>query len=314
MKKEPRTTLLYGETGSTKTTQLALLALDIYQKTGKTSRLVQCDGGGSKQFDDLGLIEAGIVDRFVMPATEHKIANLFRLSKGYWPKLKNDRWSLNHTEEYMTTPDEFSKLGAYIFDSITGMGEMLTEHVSEPSRNIGFKLGTNNTEDGYTFGTLDKGHFNIIQKELRKAFEFGFNSLPVDYFLASARVSKGESNNRTSTYGPATAGNAITSDVPSWFNDCYYLETKLITDGDDIYSAKVAWFEQHLDSHTQIPYPAKIRCLPVVYKQLKSEKLYPEGYTILYPEDGILSFLANLEALTKKAKKAANLVEISKVS
>ena len=127
-------------------------------------------------------------------------------------------------------------------------------------------------------------------------------------------MSKGESNNRTSTYGPATAGNAITSDVPSWFNDCYYLETRQVKIDNEIYLAKVAWFEEHLDSNTNIPYPAEIRSLPTVYKTLKSEQFYPHGYSILYPEDGLLGFLANLDKLTKKAKKVTSINDASKVS
>src|ERR1700743_609803 len=102
---DPRTILFYGDTGSSKTTQLALLAKWLWEKKGKRTRLISCDGGGSKQFDDMGLIEAGIVDRFIMPATEHKIANLFRLSKGYWPHLYDDgTWKFNHTADYLTTP------------------------------------------------------------------------------------------------------------------------------------------------------------------------------------------------------------------
>ena len=311
---EARTILLYGETGSTKTTQLALKAEDIYKKTGKITRLIQCDGGGSKQFDDLGLIEAGIVQRFTMPSTEAKIANLFRLSKGYWPRVVKGELKFYHSSEYMTTPEEFEQIGAYMFDSLTGMAEILSEHVSDPARSIGFKLGTKSSEDGYDFGTLDMGHYGIIQKELRKAFEFGFNYLPVDFVMVTARVAKGESKNRTSTYGPATSGNAITSDIPSWFNDCYFLESKTVKIENEIVNAKVAWFEEHRDENTSIPYPAKIRCVPQVYTKLKDKNNYPDGYTILYPEDGLIEFLDNLDKLNKSIKKITSIHDASKVS
>ena len=54
------TMVLYGPTGSRKTSQIGEFAKYIYEKTGKITRLVSCDGGGWAPIQDL--INAGIIE------------------------------------------------------------------------------------------------------------------------------------------------------------------------------------------------------------------------------------------------------------
>src|SRR6266566_2598144 len=54
------TMVLYGPTGSRKTSQIGEFAKYIYEKTGKITRLVSTDGGGWAPIQDL--INAGVID------------------------------------------------------------------------------------------------------------------------------------------------------------------------------------------------------------------------------------------------------------
>lgn len=305
---EVQSLLLYGKTGSGKTTQAALLAKYVAEKLGKKTRLIRGDPGGGKQFKDLGLIDAGWVETFQFSKSEHPIAHLFRLSNGYWPRVnKAGKLEFGADDKFRTTDTEWNDIGCYIIDSLSGLGDILLDHVSNPDVDSGFKLGTSAEEDGYSYGSLAMGHYNIVYKQLYKAFVRGFCTLPIRYLIVTAREAVVEENKFSTSYGPSAAGPKLDSKIPGWFMDMYHLSTEVVQGTDSKgheteYLAKCAWYQDHNDNNSGLPYVAKYRLAGGMHLV---EKKFPAGYIELDEDKGLVEFLRFLELIASKLSKVA---------
>src|SRR5690242_2101013 len=77
------TLVLYGPTGSRKTSQIGEFAKYIYEKTGKPTRLFSADGGGWAPIQDL--INAGVIDAWRATDEPRLLTAIVAASKGAWP-------------------------------------------------------------------------------------------------------------------------------------------------------------------------------------------------------------------------------------
>ena len=125
--------LIYGDSGSTKTSQIVFLAKYIYETTGKITRMITADGGGYKPVEDSGLIEAGVIeildftDRVRYP---YVLATLRRLARGQWPKIYVDTDGKRKRGLREAEPDDWKKVGAYAIDGIAGICDIVISNVS----------------------------------------------------------------------------------------------------------------------------------------------------------------------------------------
>src|ERR1017187_6644074 len=104
MRSKPRSLMIYGNSGSTKTSQAYHLAKWINQKTGKTFRLIGANNSDSAPFEDSGMVEKGIVDYFDISNREVALADMRRLSEGFWPRDITEKEKGN--KEYFHTDDK----------------------------------------------------------------------------------------------------------------------------------------------------------------------------------------------------------------
>lgn len=316
---KPRTLIVYGVSGSTKTSQMYHLVKYLHQKTGKQFRFVASDPGGMVPFEDSGMIEQGIVDVYNYSATPFALADLRRLGAGYWPITARvdgvmKEHYLKSIPECMTTPEQWEKIGGYVIDSVSGIGDALKHHASDQDTGVGFKESWKFVEDDETITGLTQGHYGIAQKEIHSRLTRGFANLPVQWLLCTALLGKGEDKqSRESVYGPQIVGNAATPHAPSWFGHCLHLsretyqdiKTPVNKDGDD--STKegfVAWFTQHLDSSTRVPYLCKPRIAPELYLSLV--KCFPHGFVPLDYTRGLSVYLDVIERLNTKLERKDN--------
>lgn len=310
---EVRTILLYGDSGGGKTTNLAFFAKWLWENQGLKTLLVSCETGGTSPFDDLGLIEKGIVIRYDLLNSQNVIADAAKISKGYWPKGE----VIRESQEYKIK--ESDAIGAVMFDSITGFAERLADWISTPDKNIAFKLGTVSQEDDYKFGSLARGHYIVIHGIIGTVFQFGFRRMPIKYFIVTARIDKAEERN-VSGYYPETIGKANKTKILSWFMDCLHLAQEQVT-GETLVSQKLysreeigegnrtfqifaAWFKDHPDELTSIPYKAKIRMIPEGM-ELVNER-FKEGFCVLDSKKGIVRLYQYLELVRKVLIKREN--------
>lgn len=284
----PRSIMIYGPSGSTKTTQLYFLAKYILKITGKRIRMIHCSPGGYAPFEDSSLIKSGQVEVFDFNGSTQVLANIRRLSEGYWPRVTKDGGIYFRTEPVcMTTPEQWDGIGAYLIDDMTSMGEMLKNHCSNQTKGVGFSEAWKYEEDGYTLLGLTKGHYGIVQKEIYGRHVQGFRSLPIQYLIWTALVGKGEDGqSRETVYGPQLVGNASTHLIPSWFMDCYHLsKEKWVNAKGEEKEGMVAWFTPHSDNQTQVPYLCKTRIAPELFPKLLEK--FPFGFVPLGFKHGL---------------------------
>jgi len=296
--KKPRMIILYGDSGSTKTSQSYHLARWINQTTGLKGRMLGSNASDSAPFEDSGMLEKGIVDFFDISNRKMALADMRRLAEGYWPRDVKDlpagnKGYFKSDGQCLTTPEQWAKIGFYIIEGTTGIAALLLNHIRQQEEGVGFKHSFKYEEEGYVIGGLQEGHYGLVQQEMQKMIVQGFACLPVKYIIFTGLVGKGEDKRLGQTvYGPKAAGQATTFEIPSWFMDCLHLDT-VIEDvpPSDQYpqgakkESRVAWFQKHEDLETGLPYLCKVRIMPELYPALLKE--FPKGYVKLGFKRGI---------------------------
>lgn len=210
----PATTiLLYGRTGSGKSTQIGVLAEHVKATTGKDTRLYSADAGG---YDALAPhIELGFIQPEYYDGGDPWIW-LNRVVNG-WIK-RDGKWKLDKEAN--------SKIGFYAFESGHAIARLLKsdmEHKAANGVNIG---GDTNTSfqtqgDGETLkiGTT-KGFqkYSIPQTRVNEEMLVS-QRLDAQYVLWTAGVSKDDDDiNTTKIVGPDILGKALTTTLPQDFN------------------------------------------------------------------------------------------------
>jgi len=117
----PKTMILYGESGTSKTSQIYHIAKYIYNKYGKRTRLIAADGGGYQPILEGGLIELGFVEVFDVTQISRPYLDLRRLGDGFWPR--DGRF--DGTDFCRTKPDEWKEIGVIAIEGITSIARIL---------------------------------------------------------------------------------------------------------------------------------------------------------------------------------------------
>lgn len=310
---KPKSTLLYGDSGSTKTSQLYFMAkwyLNKWKKEGKEKRirLVTADGGGYAPFQDSGMIERGEVEVFDMTNRVHSFADIHRVGTGFWPRNAKDKTGksviyLASNDKCMTK--DWSKIGAYFVEGTTSISSCLLNHLRNQDPDTYFRQGSKVgqlkgsfvfTDDDYVTMGGQESHYGMVQTEMYQIIVQEFETLPVEFVVWTGLTGRGE-DKRTgaSIYGPKLAGDKRTYEVPSWFMDTYHLSDEIVEDKEGKKKeVKVAWFRQHRDE-LGIPYLTKPRVQPEKYPKLLEK--FPNGFCILDFERGISRLTEAIETL-----------------
>jgi len=322
------TFLIYGESGTFKTTQIGFFAKYIWKKYGKRTRLISADGGGwfpIQKYVDAGIVEPYSISSLVLKARTnsegkleyHSPLGVARLlSKGYWPKAKD---AITATME-PTTAKEWAQIGAYAVEGFTSLGDLFMEELRRDQRPVGesavgsFTVVVDGKEE--KFSANNRAHYNFVQNEVHSLVR-AFTNLPVHCVLFTAHEGKGEDEGtREPIRGPAIVGKAATGKAPSWVGDCihadsYVVQHEVVDPKTNFKSRQLLtkvrmWFVRHPDPVFQnITYPAKLRVDPSQVPEVM--KRWPGGYLEPTLESGIDQLLLLEDELTAKA--AAELKE-----
>lgn len=307
---KPRGIMIYGESGSTKTSQVYHMVRWLHgtkekpgRLYGKKWRMIHSDGGGYAPFEDSGMIEKGIVEVFDFGAFPYSLAGWRWLQRGFWPR----DGKFGSTQDFATKPEEWEGIAGYIIEGLASCGETLKTHISNQKE----KIGTQSysfvyDEEGEEFRGLNEGHYGVIQKELYSGHMKGFNTLPIKWLIYTSLIGMGKDKQKSIgetvyVYGPQVCGNAATPQAPQWFMDCLHLSKERWIGKDNVEKeGYVAWFIKHLDGLTQAPYLCKSRVMPELYPILL--KQFPYGFVPLEFEHGIDLYFRTIDAINKKFK------------
>lgn len=282
------TMVLYGPTGTRKTSQIGAFAKYIYEKTGKQTRLISADGGGWAPVQDL--INAGIIEAWRVTDEVDFLSAVRAAAAGAWPKLHKN--GIRIPGPVVVPADKHKALkdvGAYAVEGFASIASAVMGDTVDKGRKINEDVVSKFGEEGdfgkFSFGAPSRGHYGFAQRFILDMIK-GFTGLPVDRTCFSSLEGKGEDKlSKQTVYGPATAGGAITASVPQYVGDCLHFEDYFADGGVDPANAKQqlkdfrvrAWFQQHPDSATGVMWPAKCRLVPskiVEFKKIMGEHGY----------------------------------------
>lgn len=216
----PTTILLYGRTGSGKSTQVGRLAEEVFVTTAKTTRLATSDSGGYDTI--LPYIELGLIE--VVPILESDPwIFLNRVVRGY---VRDDKgkWVLDAKKN--------ANVGMYAFESAHSIAKLLKldmERKAASGINIGGDTNTTFQATGegenLKIGTT-KGFqkFSIPQSRVWEEI-LASHKLDAQYVLWTAGLNKGEDDvNTAKVVGPDVIGNALTPTLPMDFNYTFRID------------------------------------------------------------------------------------------
>jgi hypothetical protein len=266
--------LIYGDTGSTKTSRIGDAAEWYAQKTGKPVRGVFSDTGGYGAIEHL--VESGVVIPFVLTHErgDTLIEDMDKLSRGWWPKDPKDPKSVL---EY----GKMESVSAILFDGATSIcNMMMSYHESAVKYNAtsdsiiatGVRVPEMPKDSfirsgGYLRRFTGRSDYGGVQSRIK---EFIRNSamLPVPAEW-TALETKGTDESKRPIFGPELIGQALTGSCGSWVGNLLHLdllptETEVDVAGRKVKIVKAEPFlftRSHIDpaDPTKTPYLAKVR-------------------------------------------------------
>lgn len=291
------TMVIYGPTGSRKTSQIGAFAKYIYEKTGKKTRLLSMDNGGWGTIQDI--IDTGIIEPWNLINEDSPRTAIIKASKGAWPdRMEKGRRMSQHITEHM--PDKravaLRDVGAYAVEgwaSIASavMGSDVRKGVKISEDVVGlWKEGMNpgDTTNLESFGAPARSHYGSAHT-YTKEYIRNFAGLPLERVLYTSLEGKGtDKMDGVTHFGPLVIGGAITASIPAFVGDCLHFEDFRVEAGTDPNNPKQklidegvrVWFTKHPDAQSGTLWPAKSRVMPSQTKEFRARMGAP-GYFIL---------------------------------
>lgn len=307
-----RSGILYGSSGTRKTTAVKHFSHYIYEKTGRSTLLLSMDGGGWSPAQPE--IMAGVILPYRVNA-EVPLPILRWISKGYWPSDSGE------TEIAKTDlrKIDWTKFGGVAIEGVTSISQAIMRHLADKQIKTGEEATSPFSQrvlvDGVvqteTFAGNSRAHFGFVQQQLYSLVT-NLIALPCEYVLFTGLESRTEDDDRTTIYGPQIAGKKATALIPSWVGDCIHAEgfpvskqVEVPDPADVTGKLKISstvvdtvvrfYFMQHPDPGTGIMFPAKPRITPEKLPDLM--KKWPGGYFEPGLREGFDVYLKTLDDL-----------------
>jgi hypothetical protein len=309
-----RSGILYGASGTFKTTAVAHFARWIARTTGKSTLLFSSDGGGWGPCEEeikVGMILPYKCDPNVIP-----LPVIRKVSQGYWPE--------NPEEPDMAKVNfkrvDWSQVGGLAVEGLTSITQMLMRHFADKNIKTGEEATSKFSQpivvDGEVryeaFGMNSKGHYGGVQTQAGSMVT-NFTALPCSYVLFTGHEKKYTEDGELQV-GVNVPGKAITPLVPSWFGDCIHAQdyNKEVEHRapDDKAEGGVRiektidvvcryYFQKHPDPATGAIFDAKPRVTHS--KAFELRKVFPGGFFVPTPTSGFDKYLEAVDRLAQDA-------------
>lgn len=282
-----RTMLIYGKTGSYKSSNLGQIVSYLCQRFGGVVRGVFGDNRGPLQTQ----VNSGELQPWDITTHSDPLGCLIAVGKGYWPTRLVDGVAVGPLK--MTTPDEWLQVASVLCEGLTENGALIMrdredKNVSTGEPLVGVALeqltGTPGLSINYAMGS--RGTYQFAQIQTHRYVKNGFAKLPVPWaiFTAHEKNTLDKYNNRVC--GPVIVGKALIEHISQWFDltlhlDTYFYDHVVKKGAKPIKrQGSRAYFMSHQDQ--AIPtaiWPAKLGVPPELFSQILEK--YPEGYVSL---------------------------------
>lgn len=315
-----RSGVIYGPTGTFKTTAIAHMARYLAGRTGKSTLLLSADGGGWDPCTEE--VAAGMIRPFRIDPMTIPLPMLRKISQGYWPENPEEP----DVSQVNFKRIDWSGVGGVAIEGFTSIGLMLMRHAADKNLKTGEEGTTPFNQpirvDGEIvqerFAGNSRGHYNFVQNQLY-GMTMNFTSWPVEYVLFTGHEKRTEDEDRTTIYGVAVPGKAITPLIPTWVGDCIHAQDYSLTrqikvpppgrivsqcKPEELIESEVVdthcryYFKKHPDPVTGIMFPAKPR-VPHRYVRYIEEQ-FPGGYFEPTTEHGFDLYLGVIADMVAK--------------
>jgi len=297
--------LVYGVSGSGKTSWWLKVAAYVFATTGKRTRWYLGDGGmqtlivsGAEEFADI--MNYNLWD--------HPIETAQKIAEGYWPQ---DPFTPN-SKLMPTTNDEWAKIGLCVYEGTTVMADyIMGDRIGGLANRMAKGEVLNNDQsfriqDGdLKFGGTSRTHYGFAQRRIVDNIE-RTRALPCHVGWTGHERKVEDDDNKEVWIGPDVAGKVLTTKIGASFGNTIHLHpVKAVVKGTDPVTKKPvdsvqiqrrAYTRTHYDPEAQhfVRFYANTR-MPVV--------LAKEGFMPEWIEPDPLVYYQRLQEARVKAKQ-----------
>lgn len=272
--------LLYGATGTLKTSNAGKAALYYHNLSGKKTLWVSADGGGWEPVQSL--VDEGIIVPWAIRDRFNLLESLDFACQGYWPKNMDDPKS-------PVVKYPMDDVALVVYEGLTSFGDAILAYMRahhdtmKTSQEASYVIRDGATS--YAGGNISQ--FGFVQDRLYE-FVMKTHMLPVEKVLWTALEAKGEEEGtRIPIFGPAIAGKKATGKAGQWFGNMLHFDvvnkdtaaevdpvTKKVLDA-KISSEYRMYLRPHAEPSSKIMFPAKTRA-PFQYATELPEWMTPD--------------------------------------
>ena len=283
--RRPKADLVYGATGTYKTSNIGRVAHALHKAAGKVTHLVSADGGGWEPLQPL--VDAGIMRVWPVRLWPNCIEAVDKACQGYWPIDCDDPL------KPLQPPTEalLKNVGMVALEGLTSFGSLIMGKLKQPgvtlSQAPSYELLDGSTK--YAGGSM--AAFGFVQDRI---YEFVMKShmIPfVDKVLWTALEAKGEEEGtKIPIFGPAIEGKKATGKAGQWFCNLFHMEAVAVAAKVDEKTKQLSlttevflYLRSHADPNSKVVFPAKVRA-PFSQAALVPERMAPdlsEAYKLL---------------------------------
>lgn len=254
---------IYGISGAGKTTKIEEFALVVKHALGKDKivRLASVSGGGWKCIQPS--IDEGLIKPCWLRSRDYATYTIDKITKGWWPSDPEDPLSK------LVPPDQqpdWPLVGGIAFETGTEMCNWIMEDGLEREAESGgkFRMGSEGASHIYkdgpageeeAYAAAAKAHYGATQNRIGQ-FINQSKDIEDRFVLWTFLEGKGKDPVfKQACYGPDVIGQALTGDVPSWFDRTLRIavsvQANVIT--------RSLFTNVHFEGNDPIPYLANAR-------------------------------------------------------
>lgn len=283
--------LIYGATGTGKTFEIGPIALWVYQRTGKKTRLLCTDGGGWGSIQ--AYVDAGLIEPLNLSSEPDALLRIWQASQGYWPKPGSP-------SSWQKIPEQrdWKDVGMVAVEGLTSIADMLMAELIQDGRKVsqdvvgGYSVTDPVTKEKFNFGQPGQSHYGVVHRQLLDIMRNfgGLMSHGIQEVLFTALESRGEDAlTKQMVLGPMTVGKALTGVLPHRVGDCIHLDLVAVPTADKKSTIEKhrAYYTNHVDPDIGRAWPAKMRLGADEALAIRSHPKLKNGYLDLELTGGV---------------------------
>jgi hypothetical protein len=318
-----KTELVYGRSGSGKTSWLLKLARFLFLKTGKRTRWYLGDGGGETVTVTGWADPGGFIELWPYIIRNNPMETTQLICEGYWPDgdLLDAKVKLK-----APTPEDLDRIGLWVFEGLTVMSDYM---MGDKEGGLAYRMAKGETlnqdqsfrfKDGdILFGGNARTHYGFVQRKMLDLIGRTTRLPGVKYWTAH-EVKVDDTENREAIFGPDVVGQKLTTRIGGSFGNTIHLHVAHVTKEttDAVTKAKTKQIAEEFRAYTRTHYDPDGQTQAKYYANTRMDARVREAYPTLMPEflspaDPVNFYRLLDEARNREAELDARLMDMADI-